>query len=237
MHVTTKLTAAAILISVIAFAQQAHAADIPFALKGQGFNISGTFTIVPNVAPADPDLSCGTAGHNPCRTDPVGAFSVTNITGTFSDAADHISNATITGIVPINPAGERDPTFDPLVPSSLSFIDFPGGSLTYNNLFFPDGSPIDCDYPFSGTFADVFGIAFTVQGGYTAVLWGDGDVPGFGLTYGVGVTDGTQGLAYAFQGVSGFAAVPEASTWAMMLLGFAGVGGLVRARQLATAAA
>jgi hypothetical protein len=226
--VKNKFLMVGVLAAALTCAQQALAADVPFALKGQGFNISGTFTIVPNVAPADPDLACGTAGHNPCRTDPVGAFSVTNITGTFSDAVDHISNAAISGIVPINPAGERDATFDPLVPSSLSFIDFPGGALTYNNLFFPDGSPIDCDYPFSGTFADVFGIAFTVQGGYTAVLWGDGDVPGFGLTYGVGVTDGTQGLAYAFQGVSGFAAVPEASTWAMMLLGFIGLGTVVR---------
>jgi hypothetical protein len=153
-----------------------------------------------------------------------GAYAITAITGTFSNPANGIVNAAITGLVPINPANERDAVFDPLVPSSLSFIDYgpPSGSLIYNNLFFSDGSPIDCDFPFTGTFVDVFGVAFTVAGGYTVDLWGDGDMFGPGTTtYGVGVTDGTSLLAYQFAGVD--ASVPEPSSFALLGTGLLGV--------------
>ena len=136
---------------------------------------------------------------------------LTGISGTFSDSSAGIDNVAITGLVPISPTNERDPVFDPLVPKSLSYIDFtnenpPGAGLSYDNLFFPGGNPIDCDFPFSGTRLDVFGAAFTISGGDTVVLWGDGDY-GFGpLTYGVGVTDGINELDYHFSGIS---AVPE----------------------------
>jgi hypothetical protein len=233
-----KIPAVGAFLAAAAFAAQAHAGTVFFSFSGGGFSGSGAFTVVPNVAPADPNPLCGMAGENPCRTDPPGAYRITGITGTFSDAIDGISGAAITGLVPINPANERDLVFDPLVPSSLSFIDYPGGALTYNNLYFPGGSPIDCAFPYSGTFVDVFGVAFTVAGGYTVDLWGDGDLHGPGTTtYGVGVTDGTQGLAYQFDGVSAAAGVPEPSTWALMLIGFGGLGfGLRQARrQLRTA--
>lgn len=216
------IPAATALVAVMAFTgPQARADVIPFAFNGGGFSGSGLLTVAPNVAPADPNPNCGTAGNNLCRTDPAGAFAITAIRGMFSNAANGIVNAAITGLVPINPANERDPTFDPLVPSSLSFIDYAGGALTYNNLFFPDGSPIDCDYPFSGTFLDVFGMAFTVAGGYTVDLWGDGAEPELGLTYGVGVTDGTNLLAYQFDGVN--ATVPEPATLALFGVGLLGM--------------
>jgi hypothetical protein len=225
----TKIPAIAVSFAALACGLQAHAAVVTFQFSGGPFSGSGAFTITPNVAPADPNPACGTPGNNPCRTDPPGAWAITGITGTFSDAADGIFNAKITGLVPINPADERDPVFDPLVPSSLSFIDYPGGALTYNNLFFPKGSPIDCDFPFYGTFVDVFGMAFTVAGGYTVDLWGDGNLFGPGATtYGVGVTDGRQALAYQFAGVSASATVPEPATWMFMLLGFGGLGGALR---------
>lgn len=219
------ISAVAGLAAMMAFGSQAHANIVGFSFSGGG-GISGTgyLTTAPNVAPPDPNPNCGTPGNNACRTDPAGAYAIKAITGTFSDPAHSIPNAAITGLVPINPANERDPVFDPLVPSSLSFLDYnpPSGYLTYNNLFFPNGSPIDCDFPFSGTFVDVFGVAFTVAGGYTVNLWGDGDMNGPGTTtYGVALTQGSTQLYYQFAGVD--AAVPEPSSFAVLGAGLLGM--------------
>ena len=208
------LVVAGAMVTVIAFGPRAHAYTTAFEFSGGGFSGSGFLTVEPNVSPPDPNPNCGKAGENPCRSDPPGAYRVTDITGTFSDAKDGISNANITGLVPINPANERDPTFDGLVPSSLSFIDYGPNTAdhwTYNNLFFPDGSPIDCVYLYKGTFLDVYGVEFTIAGGDMVNLWGDGDRPGLGLTYGIGVTDGYQKLGNQFAGIS--ASVPEPSSF------------------------
>jgi len=221
------------LIGAMAFCgTMAHAGQVTFGFSGgaDGFlaSGSGTLTIVPNVAPPDPNPNCGTVGNNACRTDPPGAFAITAITGmfSFSDPTHNISNASITGLVPISPANEKDPVFDPLVPSSLSFISAVGAendALSYNNLFFPDGSPIDCAFPFTGTFVDGFGMAFTVAGGYTVNLWGDGNLFGPGTkTYGVGVTEGSDLIAYQFAGVNA-ATVPEPGAWALFGIGFLGM--------------
>jgi hypothetical protein len=213
---------ASLLLSAAGSGLQAQAATANFAIAGGSFKSSGVITYGPDTQ----GTICYTATD--CLSDPPSAFAITGITGTFSDSNLGISNAAITGLVPISPTAERDPVFDPLVPASLSYVDTPGGSLSYNNLFFPDGSPIDCDYPFFGTFVDVFGMAFTVDGGFTVNVWGDGKTPDKGLTYGVGVSDGLSIRDYQFDGVNGHASVPEPSTWAVMLIGVAGLGASLR---------
>ncbi len=210
---TKKVLAAGVAIAALALVPAAHANDIAFAFSGAGVSGSILFSLVPNVSPPDPNPLCGTPGNNPCRSDPTGADRIAGITGTFSAPGLGIFDAAITGLVPTAPANERDPVFDPLVPTSLSFIDFPGGHLTYNNLAFPDGSPIDCNYLFSGTFLDVYGTAFTIAGGDTVNIWGDGNFSFGPLTYGVGVTDGTSLLDYQFSGIA--ASVPEPGSLAL----------------------
>ncbi len=235
----TRILAAGAAVAALTLGFQANAAVVGFGFNnGGGVAGHGFLTIAPNVAPADPDPACGTAGHNPCRTDPPGAFMITGISGLFTDAADGIFDAAITGIVPTSPTNERDPVFDPLVPSSLLYLAFPGGPPSSNNLYFPDGSPIDCAFPYAGTFVDVFGMAFTVAGGYTVNLWGDGDLFGPGTkTYGVGVTDGEKELFYQFAGVNGTSPTPEPAVWTLMLGGFGLAGASLRRRRKSPAAA
>src|SRR5947209_4501211 len=126
------VSAVGVLLATATFVPRAQAAFVvPFAFNGAGFNAVGHITVEKNVPPPDPNPNSGTPGNDPCRTDPPGAYRIIAIKGSFSDATDGIANAPITGLVPISPTNERDPTFDPLVPSSLSYIDYPGGSLTY----------------------------------------------------------------------------------------------------------
>lgn len=221
------ISAIGALILAMAFgAQPAHADVVPFGFSGNGFSASGFMTIALNVAPVDPDPNCGTVGNNPCRTDPAGAYTITGITGVFSDPSNNIFNAAITGLVPIDPANERDPIFDPKVPSSLSFFDLSDGTaFSYSNLYYPAGSSLVCTtFPFTGTLLDVFGVAFTVDGGYTVDVWGDGDLHGPGTTtYGLVVTDGRTKLADQFDGLNAVSTVPEPGTFALLGIGLVGM--------------
>jgi len=210
----------------------------------QGMGVSGNFeiTAAPNgVGSTDPNLTCGQPGNDPCRADPPNAYKITDITGVFSDSntATPIVHAKITGLVPISPTNEHDLLFDPYVPASLSFLSYAGdvshgGSttdLSYDNLFYPQGSPVVCDWPFVGTLLDVYGVAFTIEGGYTVDFWGDGNFgEGGALTYGVGVTDGLTLLDYQFAGIS----VPEPG---MATLFIAGMGLLVCRRKFSRSGA
>jgi hypothetical protein len=121
---------------------------------------------------------------------------VTDVTGTLSGAVDN----TITGFV-------ANPSFPNAAYS-------PDGAFIYNDLFHPGQNP---DF-------DVYGVLFTTAGnpgGYWN-LWGAG--PGAYSLY-----ESSPGLGYpiAINGGSlDLVAVPESSTWAMMLIGLVGVGSL-----------
>jgi hypothetical protein len=229
---------AAGMIAALSFALRVQATPIEFTgtfeFSGVGISGMGTLTVVPDVSPADPNPLCGTAGQNPCRSDPAIAYRVTDISGSVSDAALGLSNAAITGLVPTSPANERDPTFDPAVPSSLSFVGDSSVYFSYDNLFYPDGAPIVCAFPFTGTSVDPFGIAFTIAGGDTVDVWGDGNFgPGGSLTYGVGVLsyDASASEPYSqpvnqFAGVSASFAVPEPGSGWTFAAGLALLAGL-----------
>lgn len=230
-----KILSAAVITAIVAVSQQAHAGTVAFEFNAPGVSGNGTFTVAPNIpAPADPNPLCGQPGQNACRSDPPSASKITGISGTFTDSTLGLFNVAITGLVPTNPANERDPTFDPIVPASLSFVGSSSASGTYfsyDNLFYPNGAPIVCAFPFTGTFLDPFGTAFTIANGDTVDLWGDGNFgPGSTLTYGVGVlslnaqTGQYTKLVNDFAGVS--ATVPEPGSFALLGTGLMLLAGM-----------
>ena len=165
------------------------------------------------------------------------AYEVTGISGTFSDSNHglNIVNAPILGLEPLNYAS---PTSGNLAaPNDFSKFavaaapPLPPGhppALTYDNLFWPGGSPVTATgYPFYGGFLDIYGLMFDIGGGQVAGLWSIGDPTGVdaGPIYGVGVA--TTGTALDYQR-SGVSITPEPGTFAMLGTGIIGLAGTVR---------
>jgi hypothetical protein len=159
------------------------------------------------------------------------AFEVTGISGSFSDSNNglDIVNAPVGSLVPINHA-VPEPT-NLLAPNDFSrFAVAAGlpavnnGFLTYDNLFWPGGAPPTAsDFPGAGSFLDIYGLMFSIGNGEAVDLFSNGI--GFGppgAVFGVAVATADTSLDYVADGVT--AAVPELSTWGMMLLGFTGLG-------------
>ena len=98
------------------------------------------------------------------------------------------------------------------------------GFVTYDNLFWPGNAPATAsDFLGAGTFLDIYGLAFTIGGGTVVDVFSNGI--GFGppgAVFGVAVVTSETTLDYVSAGVA--ASTPEPSTWAMMILGFAGLG-------------
>ena len=221
--------AIATVVAAAALACQAHASDYLFNFGDStvGGSIDITYTANPNTGVIPGNVS-------PNTVDPIGSFIVTKITGTFTDMNVGISDDMITGRVLSDPGLPTPTNF--FAPASFGFypvangVPGPGPSVapgfSYDNLFYPDGSPrSSTDYPIHGGVLDIYGVVFTLQGGNSVNLWSNGDFGNGIITYGVGVTDGTNVLDY--ESVSG--SVPEPASWALMLIGVAGVGGAMRA--------
>jgi PEP-CTERM motif len=175
---------------------------------------------------------------------PTTAFKVTGVSGTFSDS-NHgldIVAAPIVGLYPLDFSGPADPantgapadlsSIHPADPSNLLPV-FSFGAVTYDNLYWPGGAPISAwvasDWPFFGGPLDVYGVMFQVNVGTAdAPVLDDVDL----WFNGIGAPPGTEGFGVAVMAdgatpvvldyVAG--SVPEPATWAMMLLGFAGLG-------------
>jgi hypothetical protein len=164
------------------------------------------------------------------------AFEVTGISGSFSDSNNGLNlvNVPILSLVPINHAAPEATNL--LAPNDFSKFavasGLPHGVLTYDNLFWPGGSPQTAsDYPFHGGFLDIYGLMFDIGGGKVVDLWSNGNFSGGQpgpVNYGVAVATADTALDYVSGGV---AAVPEPSSYALMLAGLGVLGSIVRRRK------
>jgi hypothetical protein len=211
------LLAATAVVALLGFGPLARAAVVHFSFSGAGASGSGLLTITPDTVVGDP----------------AGAYAITGASGIFSDSNIGVSGAAITGLTPINPV---TPPVGAPAPVSLSLLFVtnpppPDTAISYDNLFYPGGSPITCaGYPLAGGNLDVYGVLFTLSNGDQVDLWSDGEIPGaVPLTYGVAVVNAAATVVdYQSGGVS--LSVPEPATWSLMLAGFGLAGLAVRRR-------
>ena len=209
--------AGVVALAGMALVGQAHAATMPITFSGGG--VSGSLTI-----------TFGTA------TDKLysNALEITGVSGSFSDSNIGIDNASVTSLVPINRATPLDPENIGVAPNDFSqFAVGSGlppismGFITYDNLFWPGGaSQTAFNYPGAGNFLDIYGLMFSIGGGAVVDLFsngvGFGNNPGDTNVFGVVVANADTVLDSVPNGV--VAGTPEPSTWAMMVLGFVGLG-------------
>jgi hypothetical protein len=194
------ILAAATLVAAFCLGSGARASTYDFGFTGPG--VSGTI-----------DLTYGTATDSTYSN----GFVVTGISGSFSDSNIGISNAAIGGLVARNFA--TPDSGNALAPNSFSrFAVTAGlpadnnGFLTYDNLYWPGGSPPTAtDYPVGGGFLDIYGLLFDIGGGEVVDLWSNGDT-GSGPDYGVAVATSAASLDY----VSGGVLIPEPGSLALL---------------------
>ncbi len=204
------LLAAVAVIAALALVPQARAEVAGFKFSGAGTSGSGLFTFTPDTVVGDP----------------AGAYTITGISGTLSDVNIGISNAAITGLVPINPVPPKGPPF-PVSLSLLPVVNPPpfDTAISYDNLLYPGGSPITClDYALAGGYLDVYGVLFTLNNGDVVDLWSNGAGPGMPLSYGDGVISladtGNTVIDYQSGGVS--LSVPEPGSFSLLGVGLLG---------------
>ena len=215
-----KLVVSATLLLAGSLSWQANASTFDFSFTGSG--VSGTV-----------ELTYGAATDAKYPQ----AFEVTGISGTFSDSNNGLSivNAPIGALEPIK--HDTPDTTNLLAPHDFSrFAVAAGlpaqtnGVLTYDNLFYPGGSPQTAsEYPLHGGVLDIYGLLFDIGGGRVVDFWSNGDLSGTGtghIDYGVGVATHDTSLDYVSGGVS-----PTPEPGALGLLGSGLLGMLVWRRR------
>ena len=197
--------AAVMVIAAVSLGSGAHAGTFDFGFTGPGVN--GSI-----------DLTYGAAKDSTYSN----AFVVTGISGNFTDSNTGISNAPI-GMLERRNFATPEPG-NLLAPNSFSrFAVAAGlpavnnGFLTYDNLFWPGGSPPTAsDYPFGGGFLDIYGLLFDIGDGRVVNFWSIGN-SGSGVDYGVAVATSAMSLDY----VSGGVTIPEPASLALLMAGIA----------------
>lgn len=166
-----------------------------------------------------------------------GAFRVTGVSGTVSNATLGIEGAAAGALVPVNDA-EPDAT-NLLAPGDFSrFAVAAGlppenrGSLSFDNLLWPAGSPQTAtDYPFGGGVLDIYGLLFSIGDGRYVNLWSNGVLPGApGPDYGIAFVTSDEVLDYT-GGLSldaGPAPVPVPASLGLILAALGGLAALRR---------
>ena len=211
-----ELVVLATLLVAASLPWPANASTFDFSFVGAG--VSGTVELTYGVA---------TDGKYPQ------AFEVTGISGTFSDSNNGL-NIVNAPIGPLEPIKHDTPEPGNLL-APLDFSRFAvaaglppqnNGFLTYDNLFWPGGSPQTAsDYPPHGGFLDIYGLLFDIGGGRVVDFWSNGTGTGTGpFPYGVAVaTPGT-----ALDRVGGVSITPEPGTFVMLGSGIIGLAGVLR---------
>lgn len=234
----SKILAALPIIGALGCAGHAQAGTFYFSLGGDGnVSISGYLTSTSD-SYADTGNVFGTPSNlvqvGPTvpgpgwqsKVDPSNALAITGITGTFSDVALNIVDEPIESLVMTVPQAHYDEDYT--IPYSFGWYPgIPATAVSYDNLFYAGAeAPVTCLTVPAGGYLDGYGVLFTLQDGTVVDMYGFGGSGNsiYGaVVWAAGADSPDYTSAYVF-GTGLTLTVPEPSTWAMMLFGFAGLG-------------